>query len=81
MDSGPIAPSAELRRKPGLADASLVLLGTALILGIGYGVLKIKAGVLLVVSAALAGGVARWLGLSWKSMLSGMLQSILKGIA
>ena len=80
MESGPIVPSAELKRKPGLAHALIVLLGTALILGIGYGLLKIKAEVLLIAAAALAGGIGRWLGLSWVSMQSGMLQSILKGM-
>jgi len=80
MDPGPIIPSAELKRPPGLGHSLLCLVGTALLLGIGYGLLRIKAEVLLVAAAVLAGGVARWLGLGWREMQSGMLQSILKGM-
>jgi NhaC family Na+:H+ antiporter len=80
MEIGPITPSEELRCRPGLAHALLPLLGTAVLLGVGYGLLHIKAEILLVTAAALTGCLARALGLSWREIQSGMLQSIMKGM-
>jgi NhaC family Na+:H+ antiporter len=80
MEIGPITPSAELRRLPGLTHALLPLLGTAVLLGVGYGLFHIKAEILLVTAAALTGCLARVLGVSWREIQSGMLQSIMKGM-
>ena len=47
-----------------------------LFLGIGYGAFKIKAEVLLIASAAVAGVLARFLGNSWKDLETGIVESI-----
>ncbi len=52
------------------------LLIMALLLGVGYGVYKIRAEVLLVVSATLAGLLARLLGFSWKELETGISDTI-----
>lgn len=80
MDHAVITPSAELRRPPSLLHSMAVLAGTALILGIGFGYLKVKPEAPLVAAAALAGLVAWALGLGWKEIQSGMMQSIMKGL-
>ena len=60
---------------------SLAALGaTIAILGLGYGVLHVKADVLLVASACFVGAMAAGFGLSWREIQSGMLQSIMKGM-
>ncbi len=48
----------------------------ALLLAVGYGVYKIKAEVLLVASAAIAGLLARLLGFSWKELETGISDTI-----
>ena len=47
-----------------------------LFLGIGYGAFKIRAEVLLIASAAVAGVLARFLGNSWKDLETGIVESI-----
>ncbi len=80
MDTGLIAPSPELKRTPTLAHSLIPIVGTALLIGVGFGVYKIKVEVMLVIATALTGGLARWLGLGWREMQAGMLQSIMKGM-
>src|SRR5882757_7049666 len=80
METGPITPSHELKRAPNLAHSALAIVGTALLIGVGFGFYKIKIEVLLVIATVLTGGLARWLGLGWREMQSGMLQSIVKGM-
>ena len=80
MEAGLIAPSAELKRTPTLGHALAPIVGTALLIGIGFGVYKVKVEVMLVLATALTGLLAKWLGLSWKEMQAGMMQSILKGL-
>ena len=76
----PIAPSPELRRAPHLGHSAMAIGATIAILGIGYGVLHVKADVLLVISACVVGTMAATFGLSWREIQSGMLQSIMKGM-
>lgn len=80
MEQGIIAPSAELKRTPTLLHALLPIVGTAVLIGVGFGYFKIKVEVMLVLATALTGGLAKWLGLSWREMQAGMMQSILKGL-
>ena len=80
MEAGLISPSSELKRQPGLGHALLAIIGTALLIGIGFGFYKIKVEMLLVVATALTGCLAGWLGLSWREMQAGITQSIMKGL-
>ncbi len=80
MDPGVISPSAELKREPNLAHSLVPIIGTALLIGIGFGVYKVKVEILLVVATVLTSLLAAWLGLGWKEIQSGMLQSIHKGM-
>jgi NhaC family Na+:H+ antiporter len=47
---------------------------------VGFGVFKVKVEVLLLIATALTGLLASWLGLSWREMQAGMMQSIHKGM-
>lgn len=80
METGLIAPSSELKRTPTLAHSLACILGTAVLIGIGFGYYKVKVEILLVLATALTGCVAGWMGLSWREMQSGMMQSIMKGL-
>jgi Na+:H+ antiporter, NhaC family len=80
METGLIAPSHELKRTPTLSHSLVPIIGTTLLIGIGFGVYKIRVEVMLVIATALTGGLARWLGLGWREMQAGMLQSIMKGM-
>src|SRR5882757_9181715 len=80
METGLITPSAELKRTPTLGHALISILGTALLIGIGFGFYKVRVEVLLVAATALTGCLAKWRGLSWREMQAGMLQSIMKGL-
>jgi Na+:H+ antiporter, NhaC family len=67
-------------RRPsfGIALIPLVLMG--LLLGVGYGVYKIKPQVLLVTAAFLTGSLGFLLGWSWKDMERGITDSIHKAM-
>ncbi|MDB6113253.1 MAG: Na+/H+ antiporter NhaC [Lacunisphaera sp.] len=80
MDLGAITPSSELKRTPHLGHALVPIVGTALLIGVGFGVYKIKVEILLVIAAALTGCLARYLGLGWREIQAGMMQSIMKGL-
>jgi len=80
MNIGPDLPSTELKRPARLIHALTAVGGAALLLAIGYGVFRIRVEILLVGSTALAAGMGAWLGLGWREIQAGMLQSILKGM-
>jgi NhaC family Na+:H+ antiporter len=80
MELGLITPSSELKRTPNLAHALMPIIGAAVLIGVGFGVFKIKVEVMLIISTVLTGGLAKWLGLSWKEMQAGMMASIMKGM-
>ncbi|MDB6167222.1 MAG: Na+/H+ antiporter NhaC [Verrucomicrobia bacterium] len=80
MESGVITPSAELKRMPHLGHSLLPIVGTAALIGVGFGVFKVRVEVMLVVAAALTGMLANRLGLSWREIQAGMMQSIMKGL-
>jgi Na+:H+ antiporter, NhaC family len=81
MEPGLIAPSPELKRPPGLGHSLLAILGTAVVVGVGFGYYKIKIEVLLVLATALTGCLAKSMGVSWRELQSGIMQSILKGLS
>lgn len=80
MDASLITPSSELKRKPTLGHAAIPIVAMALLLGVGYGGFKVKAEVLLIAATTITGLVAAWLGLSWREMQAGIMQSMLKGL-
>ncbi len=63
-------------RQPSLFISLIPLMTIGLFLGIGYGVFHIKAEVLLVATAALAGLLAKYLGYNWKELEQGIVESI-----
>jgi len=67
-------------RKPSFGIALLPLIAMALLLGVGYGVYKIRPQVLLVAAAFLTGCLAWVLKLSWKEMQTGIVDSIHKAM-
>ena len=63
-------------KKPSFIISLIPLITMALFLGIGYGVYRISAEVLLVSSAAVSGIIARLLGYTWKELQTGIVDSI-----
>ncbi|MDB6128886.1 MAG: Na+/H+ antiporter NhaC [Verrucomicrobia bacterium] len=80
METGAITPSAELKRIPHLGHSLLPIVGTAVLIGVGFGIFKIKIEIILVLAAVLTGCLASYLGLGWREIQSGMMQSIMKGL-
>lgn len=68
------------KKRPGLIMAALPLVVMALLLGVGYGVYRIKAQILLVTAALVTGLLGRWLGYSWEEMQQGIVESIRKSL-
>lgn len=68
------------RKAPTLVQALIPLISLAGFLGIGYGVLRLNIEVLLIAAAAVAGGVARSLGYTYRDMEEGILESLMKGM-
>ena len=64
------------RKQPSLMVSLIPLVTMALFLGIGYGIFKIRAEVLLVLSATVAGILAKSLGYHWKELEEGIVESI-----
>ena len=47
------------------------------LLGVGFGVFHVQAEVLLIAATTVTGFVAAWLGLSWREMQAGIIQSMM----
>jgi NhaC family Na+:H+ antiporter len=67
-------------RKPSLGIALIPLVSMALLLGVGYGIYKIKAQILLVAAAFVTGVMGLLLGFRWKDMERGIVDSIHKAM-
>ena len=67
-------------KKPGIAVALIPLIVMGLLLGIGYGVYKIRPQVLLVTAAFLTGGLGFFLKFSWQDMERGIVSGISKAM-
>ena len=63
-------------KEPSLFISLIPLIVMALFLGIGYGVFRIEAEVLLIGSATIAGILAKTLGYTWKELEQGIVESI-----
>ncbi|MGZ7065050.1 MAG: Na+/H+ antiporter NhaC family protein, partial [Candidatus Aminicenantales bacterium] len=70
----------ETEKRPPLGAALIPLVSMALLLGVGYGVYKIKAQVLLVAAAFITGVMGLLLGFKWKDMERGIVDSIHKAM-
>jgi NhaC family Na+:H+ antiporter len=67
-------------KRPSFGMALIPLVSMALLLGVGYGVYKIKAQVLLVAAAFITGVMGLLLGFKWKDMERGIVDSIHKAM-
>ena len=67
-------------RRPSFGVALIPLLAMALLLGVGYGVYKIKAQVLLVAAASVSAVLGLALGFKWRDMERGIVDSIHKAM-
>jgi len=63
-------------KKPSLFVSLIPLICMALFLGVGYGIFRIKAEILLVGAAAVAGILSKFLGYTWKELQTGIVESI-----
>lgn len=66
--------------KPTLLQSVIPLIAIALFLSFGYGLLKIKAEILLLASTAVAGAIAWKLGYRYRDLEKGILKSMMKGM-
>ncbi len=81
MTAPSAAPAARAPRRPiPFGIAVLPLIAVALLLGIGYGVYKIKPQVLLIAAAFLTGGLGAALKFTWAEMEQGIVESIRKAM-
>ncbi|MBW2368999.1 MAG: Na+/H+ antiporter NhaC [Deltaproteobacteria bacterium] len=67
-------------RKPGLLLSLIPLIVIALFLGIGYGIYQLRAEILLIASALVAGIIAQRLGYTWRVMEAGIVESVTKAL-
>jgi len=68
------------RRRPTALEAFLPFVFMALLLGVGYGVYRLRIEVLLIAAAAVAGLVAVRLGYSWAELQAGIIEGIAKAL-
>ena len=64
------------KRKPTTLQALIPIVAMFVILGVGYGVLKLKTEPLILIAAIIAGCVAYSLGYSWKEMQDAIVEKI-----
>lgn len=67
-------------KKPSFGLALIPLVAMALLLGIGYGVYRIKAQVLLIAAAFITASLGALLKFSWKDMEAGIVDGIRKAL-
>ncbi|HSG82249.1 MAG TPA: Na+/H+ antiporter NhaC [Gemmatimonadota bacterium] len=67
-------------RRPSTLESVLPFVVMAILLGLGYGVYKLRIEVLLLVAAAVAGLVASRLGYSWAELQDGIIEGIAKAL-
>lgn len=64
------------KRKPTTLQALIPIVAMFVILGVGYGVLKLKTEPLILIAAIIAGCMAYYLGYSWKEMQDAIVEKI-----
>jgi len=81
MEAGIRKPSApRLPKAPSFGVSLIPLVSMGLLLGVGYGVYKIRPQVLLIAAAFLTGGLGFILRFRWKDMERGIVESIAKAM-
>jgi len=68
------------KKKPSFIQSLTPLILIAIFLGLGYGVLRLKAEILLIASALVTGLIAVHLGYSYKEIEEGIISSMMKGM-
>jgi len=76
----PTTPETAKKKAPSIGVALIPVLAMALLLGVGYGVYKIKPQVLLITAAFITGCLGLLLGFKWADMLKGIVDSIHKAM-
>src|SRR5512138_849689 len=74
------SPASTSGRRPSFGVALIPLIAMALLLGVGYGVYKIKAQVLLIAAATVTAVLGLALGFKWRDMERGIVESIHKAM-
>ncbi|MFP4547771.1 MAG: Na+/H+ antiporter NhaC [Fidelibacterota bacterium] len=64
------------KKQPKLVYSIIPLIAMGLFLGVGYGVFQLKAEILLICSALIAGIIALLHGYSWKELETGIVESV-----
>jgi len=67
-------------RKPTTLEAFLPFLVMAVLLGVGYGIYRLRIEVLLIIAATVAGLVALRLGYTWAELQAGIIEGIAKAL-
>jgi len=70
----------EGRRRPTFLESVTPLVALALFLGVGYGLLRLRAEVLLIAAAVAAGLIGRRLGFTYRDLEQGIIASLAKGL-
>ncbi|MBN2093005.1 Na+/H+ antiporter NhaC [candidate division KSB1 bacterium] len=68
------------KKMPTFLQSLTPLIAIAVLLGIGYGVLKLNAEILLIAAAVVAGVIAFRLGYSYREIESGIIESMMKAM-
>ncbi len=76
----PTSPEPSKKKAPSFWVAIIPVVAMALLLGVGYGVYKIKPQVLLITAAFLSGCLGLALGFKWADMQKGIVDSIHKAM-
>jgi len=67
-------------KRPTFFQSLIPLIAIALFLGVGYGLLKLNAEILLIAAAVVAGVIALKLGYNYKEIENGIIESMMKGM-
>ncbi len=67
-----------MKKKPSFIEAVIPILSMVLLLGIGYGVYGLRAEILMLISAGIAGIIAARLGYTWEDMMNSIVGKLSK---
>lgn len=67
-----------MKRKPSFIEAIIPIVSMVLLLGIGYGVYGLRAEILMLISAGIAGIIAYRLGYTWEDMMNSIVGKLSK---